>query len=361
MDTMKLFELAHLLDGRVVGDGALEVVRPIHPAEAESASDLALLMDKRLLPLLATTKARTAVVTEGMEIPEGALDGYVVIGRPRLAMAGITEAFERPVHRMPGIHPMAVISAEATLGPDVSIGPFVVIGPGASIGDRTVILSHVSVGAGAQVGADCLFHPGARIGDRVVIGARVIIHHNASIGADGFSYVTPEPGSVESAKATGQVGATNKILRRINSLGAVVLGDDSEVGANSSIDRGTISDTRVGRNTKIDSMVQIGHNVQIGENCLLCGLVGIAGSSKIGDRVVLAGQVGIGDNVSIGSDSVIAAKSGVGSDVPPRSVMFGIPAMPKDRAFSQIKSLARLKTLFADVAALKAKLNKGEE
>ncbi len=353
---MKLIDLAHALGGRVVGDGSLEVLRPVHPAEAESPADLALVMDKRLLPLLVTTKARSAIVTEGAEIPEGALDGYVVIGRPRLAMAGITEAFERPVHREPGIHPTAVISPEASLGQDLSIGPFVVIGPRARIGDRTVILSHVSVGAGAQVGADCLFHPGARIGDRVVIGQRVIIHHNASIGGDGFSYVTPEPGSVESAKATGQVGATNTILRRINSLGAVVLGDDVEVGANASIDRGTISDTRIGRNTKIDSIVQIGHNVQIGENCLLCGLVGVAGSVKIGDRVVLAGQVGIGDNVTIGNDSVIAAKSGVGTDVPPRSVMFGIPAMPRDRAFSQIKSLARLKTLFADVAAIKAKL-----
>ena len=357
---MKLLDLAQALGGRLVGDGSLDVVRPVHPAQAESAADLALAMDKKLVPLLATTKARTAVVTEGAEIPEGALDGYVVIGRPRLAMAGITEVFERPVHRDPGIHPAAVIAPSATLGEGVSIGPFVVIGPDATIGDRAVILSHVSVGAGARVGADCLFHPGARIGDRVVVGERVIIHHNASIGADGFSYVTPEPGSVETAKATGQVGATNKALRRINSLGAVTLGDDVEVGANASIDRGTIADTRIGRNTKIDSMVQIGHNVRIGENCLVCGLVGIAGSVKIGDRVVLAGQVGIGDNVTIGHDSVIAAKSGVGTDVPPRSVMFGIPAQPRDRAFSQIKNLARLKTLFSDVAALKAKLKGGE-
>ena len=357
---MKLLDLAQALGGRVVGDDSLDVVRPVHPAQAESAADLALAMDKKLVPLLAATKARAAVVPEGVEIPEGALDGYVVVGRPRLAMAGITEAFERPVHRDPGIHPTAVIAPDAHLGAGLSIGPFVVIGPRAVIGDRAVILSHCSIGADARVGADCLFHPGVRIGDRVTVGERVFIHHNASIGGDGFSYVTPEPGSVESAKATGQVGATNKALRRINSLGAVTLCDDVEVGANSSIDRGTIADTRIGRNTKIDSMVQIGHNVQVGENCLICGLVGIAGSVKIGDRVVLAGQVGIGDNVTIGNDSVIAAKSGVGTDVPPRSVMFGIPALPRDRAFSQIKSLARLKNLFADVAALKAKLKGGE-
>ncbi|MEI6558624.1 MAG: UDP-3-O-(3-hydroxymyristoyl)glucosamine N-acyltransferase [Rhodospirillaceae bacterium] len=356
---MKLLDLAQVLGGRVVGDGSLDVVRPVHPREADSAADLALAMDKKLVPLLAGTKARSAVVPEGVEVPEGALDGYVVVGRPRMAMAGITEAFAKPVHRDPGIHPTAVIAESARLGAGVAIGAFVVIGPAATIGDRSVVLSHCSIGAGARVGADCLFHPGVRIGDRVLVGERVIIHHNASIGADGFSYVTPEPGSVETAKATGQVGATNTVLRRINSLGAVVLADDVEVGANSSIDRGTIADTRIGRNTKIDSMVQIGHNVQVGENCLICGLVGIAGSVRIGDRVVLAGQVGIGDNVTIGADSVIAAKSGVGTDVPPRSVMFGIPAQSRDRAFSQIKNLARLKNLFADVAAIKAKL-KGE-
>ena len=356
---MKLLDLAQHLGGRLVGDGSLEVRRPVHPAEAEGPGDLALAMDKRLVPLLAACKARTAIVPEGVEVPEGALDGYVAVGRPRVAMAGITEAFERPVHREPGIHATAVIAADASIGADVSIGPFAVIGPRAVIGDRSAILSHCSIGADARLGADCLLHPGARVGDRVTLGERVILHHNVSIGGDGFSYVTPEPGSVETAKATGQVGATNTALRRINSLGAVTLGDDVEVGANSSIDRGTISDTRIGRNTKIDSLVQIGHNVRIGENCLVCGLVGIAGSVKIGDRVVLAGQVGVGDNVTIGNDSVIAAKSGVGTDVPPRSVMFGIPAQPRDRAFSQIKNLARLKTLFADVAAIKARL-KGE-
>jgi UDP-3-O-[3-hydroxymyristoyl] glucosamine N-acyltransferase len=206
-----------------------------------------------------------------------------------------------------------------------------------------------------------LFHPGVRIGDRVIVGDRVILHHNASIGADGFSFVTPEPGSVEAAKSTGRVEATNTALRRIHSLGAVVLGDDVEVGANSAIDRGTLSDTRIGRHTKIDNLVQIGHNVTVGEMCMLCGQVGIAGSARIGNRVVLAGQVGVGDHIKIGDDAVVAAKSAVGTDVAPRTVVMGIPAVPRDRAIDQLLNIGRLKGLFAEVAALKARLKTVEQ
>ncbi|MEI8394022.1 MAG: UDP-3-O-(3-hydroxymyristoyl)glucosamine N-acyltransferase [Rhodospirillaceae bacterium] len=358
---MKLCDIATALGGRLFGNGDLDVLRPVHPAEARLPTDLALAMDKKLVPLLADSAARTAVIADGAEVPDGALDAYIMINRPRFAMAGITELFARPVHRESGIHPTAVIAASARLGAAVSIGPFVVIGPGAIIGDRTVILSHCSIGADAQLGADCLLHPGVRIGDRVIAGDRVIIHHNASIGADGFSFVTPEPGSVEGAKATGQVNATNTVLCRIHSLGSVILGDDVEIGANAAVDRGTISDTRIGRNTKIDNMVQIGHNVTVGENCMLCGQSGTAGSVVLGDRVVLAGQVGVGDHVKIGHDSVIGAKSGVGTDVPPKSVLFGTPAMPRKRAFDQILHLSRLKALFADVISLRERLKTVEQ
>ncbi len=360
---MKLRDIAQALGGRLVGDGALEVLRAVHPAEATSATDLALAMDGKLVALLAGSPARAAVVTDGVECPDGVLDGYVAVARPRYALAGLTELFERPVHRDSGIHPTAVIAPDARLGEAVTIGAFVVIGPRAEIGDRAVILSHGSIGADVRIGADCLFHPGVRIGDRIQIGARVILHHGVSLGADGFSFVTPEPGSVEAAKATGRVETTttNRALRRIHSLGAVIVADDVEIGANSAIDRGTISDTRIGRNTKIDNLVQVGHNVTIGENCMICGQVGIAGSAVIGDRVVLAGQVGIGDHVTIGSDVVVGAKSAVGTDVAPRSVVLGIPAQPRDRAFDQFVHLGRLKGLFAEVAGLKARLKTVEQ
>jgi UDP-3-O-[3-hydroxymyristoyl] glucosamine N-acyltransferase len=356
---MKLAEIAAALNARVEGDGQFDVVRAVHPAEAQGPGDLALAMESGLLARLADSPARAAVVAEGAEVPpalQERLKGWIVIKRPRYAMAGLLDLFALPVHFEPGVHPTAWIAPDATIGQDVAIGPFVTIGPRAVVGDGCVILSHVSIGADARIGRGGLFHPGARIGERVVVGERCIVHPNAVVGADGFSFVTPEPGSVESAKATGRVEGTNTLIRRVNSIGTVILGDDVEVGANTCIDRATVTATRIGNGTKLDNLVQIGHNVTIGSNCLLCGQVGIAGSAEIGDRVVLAGKVGVADHVKIGHDAVVAGNSGVGSNIPPRSIYFGTPAVPRAQAFEQYKGLSRLKRLFADVAELKARL-----
>lgn len=356
---MKLSEIAAALDARVEGDESLVIRRAVHPSEAEGPEDLALAMDKELLALLPGSKAVAVVVAEGAELPAGlseAIRGRIVVKRPRYAMAGLLDVFEKPVHAEPGIHPQAYVAPDAVVEDGVSIAPFAYVGPRARIGAGAVILPHVTVGADAVVGAGSLLHPGARIGERVVLGARCIVHPNAAIGSDGFSFVTPEPGSVESAKTTGRVVGTNVLLRRVNSIGTVVLGDDVEIGAGAAIDRGTVTATRIGNGTKIDNLVQIGHNVQIGTNCMLCGHVGVAGSTVIGDRVVLAGKVGVADHVRIGSDAVVAGNSGVGTDIPAKSVYMGYPAVPRARAFEQYKGLARLKRLFADVADLKTRL-----
>jgi len=352
---MKLSEIAEAIDARIEGDGDLEITRVVHPAEAEGPGDLALATDKALIPLLADSKAGAVMVTVGTDVP-ARITGRIVVVRPRYAMAGVSDLFERPAHRTPGVHPMSAIDPTAKIGRDVSIGPFVSIGPNTVIGDGVALLSNVSIGADANIGDGTLVHAGARIGDRVVMGKRCVIQPNAAIGNDGFSFVTPEPGSVESAKATGEIKGTNAVIRRVNSLGTVILGDDVEVGAGSTIDRGTITATRVGSGTKIDNLVQIGHNVEIGTNCMLCGLVGIAGSCVIGDRVVLAGQVGVADHVSIGHDSVVAARSGVAQDLAPQGVYFGAPAVPRKEAFEQLRNLGRLSRLLADVREIKEKL-----
>lgn len=352
---MNLAAIASALNARLEGDGSVEINRVVHPSEAVEPGDLALAMEKGLAERLSGTAARTAVIAEGMAVPAG-LDGCILVTRPRLAMAILMTLFEKPVYADPGIHPTAVVAADAVLGDAVRLGPFVTVGPRAIVGDRTTVLSHVSIGADAKLGPDCRLHAGVRIGDRVELGARVIVQPGAVIGADGFSFVTPEPGSVETAKATGQVGATNTALQRINSNGTVIVDDGVEIGANATIDRGTVSATRIGRNTKIDNLVQIGHNVEIGRFCLICGNVGIAGSSRIGDRVVLAGGVGVGDHLTIGNDAVVAAGSGVGTNIPPKSVYAGYPAVPRERAFDQMVHIGRLKTLFADVAKLKTRV-----
>ena len=354
---MKLSEVAKALDGALVGDGSIDVVRAVHPAEAESAADLALAMDKPLLEILPQSKARAAILAEDAAAPKG-LDGYVLVKRSRYAMAGVTRLFDTPVHAPQGIHPSAVVEPDARVAKDVRIGPFTYVASGAIVDAGTILMSHVTVGADARIGAGSLLHAGVRIGERVEIGARAIIHQNASIGADGFSFVTPEAGSTEEARggANDTVSAQNTVLTRINSIGTVVVGDDVEIGACTSIDRGTISATRIGNATKIDDLVMIGHNVEIGENCMICGQVGIAGSTRIGSRVVLAGQVGVGDHLTIGDDVVVGARSAVGTNLPSRMVAIGVPAVARSKAAEIYMYTRRLKSLFEDVGRLKKRL-----
>ncbi|MCZ6523850.1 MAG: UDP-3-O-(3-hydroxymyristoyl)glucosamine N-acyltransferase [Alphaproteobacteria bacterium] len=353
---MKLSEIAQALGARLVGDGSLEIRRPVHPKDAKAPDDLALAMERSTLALLEQSAARAAIVAEDADIPDGLLEGYLVVGRPRYAMACLMDLFERPVRASGGVHATAVVEDGAVVGDGVSIGAHAFVGANARIGADTIVMDHVSIGAEARIGAGCLLHSGARVGERVILGARVILHHNASIGADGFSYTTPEDGSIESAKARGTVDAINTEIVRINSIGTVILEDGVEVGALSAVDRGTVAATVVGRNTKIDNLVTVGHNVVIGAGCLICGQVGISGSCTIGDRVVLGGQVGVADHLTIGDDAVIAAGSGVGTNVPPKSVYVGYPAVPKNKFAELLIYGNRLRPMFEDLAELKRRL-----
>jgi len=352
---MKAASLAELLHADLHGSGDVSIRRPRHPADATAPDDLAVAMDRELLALLPECAARVALVHRDAvdSIPEGAVEAVLAVGRPRLAMAHLTAAFASVPAVAPGIHPSAIVEPGAVLGEGVAIGPFVYVAADVEIGDGTVICSHVSLGAGVRIGARGLIHSGVRVGAGCTIGTDVILHHNASIAADGFSFVTPEKGSVETAKETGRVEATNVGLMRVHSLGAVTLGHHVEVGACACIDRGTLTDTRVGDFTKIDDLVLIGHNVRVGSHCMLCGQVGIAGSAVIGDRVVLAGQVGVADHVRIGDDAVVAAGSGVGNSLKGRAVYAGSPAVEREQAFETMMMLRRMRGVVRDVRALK--------
>ncbi|MDH3702968.1 MAG: UDP-3-O-(3-hydroxymyristoyl)glucosamine N-acyltransferase [Alphaproteobacteria bacterium] len=356
---MKLREIAETLDAELVGDGAIEIARVVHPSEAKAPTDLALAMNREMLAALEGSASRVAVLGDDTDLPKGRLDGYILVRRGRYAMAGLMGLFSKPAHAQAGVHPSAVVEDSAEIGEGVSIGPFTYVGPSAVIGAGTILMSHVTVGAEAVLGGDCLIHAGVRIGERVQIGARAIMHHNASIGADGFSFVTPTQSSAEQAKESrgaDTVDVRNTTIVRINSIGTVAIGDDVEIGACTSIDRGTISATRVGSGTKIDDLVMIGHNVVVGENCMICGQVGIAGSTVIGDRVVLAGQAGIADHLKIGSDVVVGAGSGVASNIKSGLVVLGYPAVPKSQATELVLNMRRLNSLFEGQASLKKRL-----
>ncbi len=355
MPTITLEELARQLNAEFTGDPNTLVERVSHPTQANNPSDLALVLDKGILPLLEIKPIQTALVPQDLEI--SSIPNQLKVERPKVALAKLLEIFDKPAYVPPGIHPSATVDPTATLGEGVQIGPLCSVGPNATIGKNTRLVSHVSIGEDTVVGESCLFYPGAMVGDRVQIGNRVILQPNAAIGGDGFSFVTPQKGSVESARTSGKVEAQNTAILRINSIGIVVLEDDVEIGANSCVDRATLGETRIKRGTKIDNLVQVGHNVTIGENCLFAGQVGIAGSTVVGDRVVMGGQVGVGDHLKIGNDAIIAPMTGVASDVAEKTILMGFHGQPRREFLYREMQIKRLQGLPKRVQELTERLD----
>lgn len=346
-------EIAEALGAKVFGASDLSVSGAAEPASAGPA-DLALAMKPEFAEGLARGRARAAIVWDGADWEAMGLDAAIVVPRPRYALSGLTRLLDPGPEIAPGIHPTVVIDPAARIGDGAAIGPFVVIGRGVRIGERARIAAHVSVGAQTVIGDDALILEGARIGARVTIGNRFICQPGAVIGADGFSFVTPEKSAVEAARETlGDRGdAVNQSWTRIHSVGTVEIGDDVEIGANATIDRGTIRATRIGRGTKLDNLVHLGHNVEVGEDTLLCGQVGIAGSARIGSRTVLGGQCGVSDNIFVGDDVVAGGASKMFTNVPNGRVVLGSPAMKMETHVEAMKNLRRLPRLFRDVKAL---------
>jgi len=346
--------LAAALGAEAHGDTGLEVAAAAEPAAA-GPEEIALAMQPSFADDLGKGRARAAILWPGADWRALGLAAAILAPRARYVLAGIGRVFDRPPNIAPGIHPTAVIDPSAVLGEGAAVGAFVVIGARTRIGARARIFSHTSIAEDAVIGDDALILAGARIGARVRIGHRFIAQPGAVLGGDGFSFVTPEPGIVEEARATGAIAAREQEYVRINSLGSVTIGDDVEVGANSCIDRGTIADTTIGDGTKIDNLVQLGHNVKVGRTCLICGCVAVGGSTVIGDRVVLGGRAAVADHLTIGANSVITGNSGVASNVPPGRIMMGYPAVRMDQNVEIYKALRRLPRLMARLEAGKSR------
>jgi UDP-3-O-[3-hydroxymyristoyl] glucosamine N-acyltransferase len=336
-------EIAAALGARAEGALQLTVRGAAEPAMA-GPDDLALAMSPKYAAGLAQGRARAALLWEGADWRALGLEAAIFVQRPRLAMAGLSRAFD------PG----------PEIGEGAAIGPFVVIGSGVRLGAGARIAAHVSIGQGTVIGPEALILQGARIGARLRIGARFICHPGAVIGADGFSFVTPEKSGVEQIRQT--LGAREVIAQqkwlRIHSLGSVEIGDDVEVGANATIDRGTVRATTIGTGTKIDNLVQVGHNVAVGRDCLLCGQVGIAGSARIGDRVVLGGQCGVSDNIFVGDDVIAGGGTKIFTNAPAGRVLLGAPALKMETHVEAWKNIRRLGRLFAQVAELRETVSK---
>jgi UDP-3-O-[3-hydroxymyristoyl] glucosamine N-acyltransferase len=346
-------EIARALEAEAFGDLDITVTGVSEPAEA-GPDDIALALNPDYGARLAEGRARAAVLWGDADWQAMGLKAAILMPRPRLAMAGLNKLFDPGPEIESGIHPMAVVDPTAQIGDGAAIGPFVVIGRDAKIGARARIASHASVGAEAKIGDDAVIHSGVRIGAGVRIGDRFIGLQNCVVGGDGFAFVTPEKSNVEQARETlgSALETVDQRWHRIHSLGTVEIADDVEVGANSTIDRGTVRATTIGRGTKIDNLVHIGHNCTIGEDCLLCGQVGIAGSVKVGNRVVLAGQVGVSDNLFIGDDVVAGGSSIILSNVPAGRMILGYPAIKMDQQIEAAKNIRRLPRLIQTVKDL---------
>lgn len=271
------------------------------------------------------------------------LDGRPVIRveNPRAAFAALLELFRAPEEIERVISPLAYIAPTAKIGSNVAVQPFAVIEDGAEIGDGSIIYPHVYVGKRVKVGTDCIIYPSVTIREDCVLGNRVILQAGSVIGGDGFGYVT-------------QNGKHSKVLQ----TGNVVLQDDVEIGNNTCIDRATVDSTIVGKGTKIDNLVHLGHNDILGENCLVVAHVGISGSVTVGNNVTFAGQVGTVGHITIGDNCVFGGKTGITNNIPANSFMAGFPAMPHKEWLRQEANLRKIGDLIKRVKDLEKELAK---
>jgi len=310
--------------GVVTGDGAAEV-RAMAPLDRATNTDLSFLAKARYAPMYERTRASVVLIAPEFAELATTAAARIVVDRPHDAMLAVLPRLYRSPAREPGVHATARLGRGVTLGNDVTIGPYAVIADGAAIGDRSWIEAHVSVGAGVVVGTDSRVFPSATLYSGTTLGNRVVVHAGVRLGSDGFGYVF-----------------RNAAHEKIPHVGRCIIEDDVEIGANTTIDRGSVDDTVIGAGTKIDNLVHIAHNVRIGRLCLILAQVGIAGSARVEDGAVIAGQAGLGGHITIGARAQIAGQAGVFGDVPPGETWSGYPARPHRQSLRASAAVLRL-------------------
>ena len=331
MSARSLGELARLVGGDLEGDPSLEI-RGFASLESASPGDLSFVAADRHLAAARRSAASALIAPPGLD-----LGGRPVIrvAQPYAAIAAVVRVFFPEPVLAPGVHPSAHVADSARVSSGATVGAFTVVGERSVVEEGAVLHSHVFVGPDCRVGERSVLHPHVVLRERVALGRRVIVHPGSVLGADGFGYVFD-----------GQAH------RKIPQVGRVVVEDDVEIGANVTVDRATFGETVIGRGTKIDNLVQIGHNTVIGADSIIVAQTGISGSCRIGRGVVLGGQVGITDHVTVGDGAQIASQSGLHRDVPAGAGVIGTPAMPADVGLRAMAAFGRLPDLLRDVRAL---------
>jgi len=325
--------LGKSLGASVVGDG-MAPVRVLAPLKDLSVGALSFCAGRSQGEILNSLSGGVLFAS-----PDVARDGlkvtFLVVDNPRAAFARVAHLFST-APTFTGISKLAEIDATAVLGEDANVGAYAVIGAGAKIGNRTFIYPHAYVGAGVEIGDDCLIYPRVTLLDRCTVGNRVKIFPGTVIGADGFGLMD-QPGDR---------------LVEMPQIGIVQIEDDVTIGANCTIDRATLGSTKIGRGTKLDNLVHVGHNSVIGENCILCGQAGLAGSVTLGDRVVLGGQAGVRDHVSLGSGARLGGQAGASSDLEGGKDYFLSPAISLGQSLKVLRELHRLPKLAQRIRVL---------
>ncbi|CAN5698612.1 UDP-3-O-(3-hydroxymyristoyl)glucosamine N-acyltransferase [soil metagenome] len=338
---MKASEIAELVGGVVHGDGSVEIIS-VSDISTAGAGQLAFFDKASELP---NSRASCVIVSNAAisSANWNSPPALIEVKDPKLAFARSAHRLHPTKSSNSEIHKSSLIAADATVGDGVFVGAFVCVGEGSSIGDRSLVRAGAKIGVGVTIGKDCDTHPNVVIEDGCTIGDRGILHAGVVIGADGFGYVKDESGE----------------YIKFPQIGTVVIEDDVEIGANTCIDRGALGETRIGEGTKIDNLVQVGHNVHIGKRCVIAAQTGISGSVVIEDDCVIGGQVGFGDHVRVLSGAVIGSQAGVlPGKIVRAGVWWGTPIQPLDdfkRQNAHFKGIARMK---ADINELKKAIRK---
>lgn len=332
---MKLYDIASLIKGLVSGDGEAEITG-VSRAPGAKEGDITYLSGARFLRDVREGKASAVIVKS---VISDLHKPQIVVGNPDLAFAQLLAAFYPTSAPCPGISSYASVADDAVIGDNVAILQFVSVGKGVVIGRDTVIYPGVFIGDNSVIGESCVIHPSVTIRENITIGDRVIIHAGSVIGSDGFGYVFD--------------GLAH---RKIPQIGTVLIEDDVEIGSNTTIDRATTGATIIGRGTKIDNLVQIGHNVTIGKSVILVSQVGVGGSSNIGDGVIAGGQAGIPDHVSIEAGAMLGAQAGVVGNIK-KGIFSGTPAMPHRTFLKSSAIIQQLPGMKKKISELEEKIN----
>jgi UDP-3-O-[3-hydroxymyristoyl] glucosamine N-acyltransferase len=332
MKALRLSEVATLLGGELIGTED-PIITGVAGIEHAGRGDLTFLARKKLGGALATSGATAVIVGPDQEVDRPAIR----VSDPFGAFASFLERLLPDRERVfpPGIHPTAVIDPSAEVAAAEAIGPFCVVGPDTVVGAGSRLGAHVTLGGDVTVGRDCLLYAGVTVLEGSLVGDRVILHPGVIIGSDGFGYLPGRDG-----------------IRKVPQVGVVEIQDDVEIGAGSCVDRATTGRTVVGAGTKIDNLVQIGHNVALGKMCSLGAQTGISGSCTLEDGVIAGGQVGLGDHVKIGAGVKIGGQSGITKDIPAGRTVFGYPALESAESFRMFAALRKLPELLRRVARL---------